>query len=214
MQNALKISKESTVPSEALGWMPKQEILIDWYSKTRKKKHIGTVKKFSIKIWIFWLCILIYFLLCLLSIWPCACLIEYVVDCPFKICSLVWMHLHEAVSYGKTGIFHMQHYRKQVKWSNGCHTVNIWFIYTSGPQTFVSCGPLQKTLIMTLGLCNITAKLPSEGLCLWHPENHSVAPKKGRGPHLRHSDLYFFWKWLTHTFSWGLHCPDTHCKRY
>jgi len=30
---------------------------------------------------------------------------------------------------------------------------------------------------VTLGLCNITAKLPREGLCSWHPENRSVAPK-------------------------------------
>jgi len=35
---------------------------------------------------------------------------------------------------------------------------------------------------MTLGLCNIMAKLPSEGLCSWSPDNHSVAPKEGWVP--------------------------------
>jgi len=35
---------------------------------------------------------------------------------------------------------------------------------------------------MTLGLCNITAMLPSKGFCTLAPENCSVAPKGGRGP--------------------------------
>jgi len=35
---------------------------------------------------------------------------------------------------------------------------------------------------VTLGLCNITAKLTSEGLCSGPPENRSVVPKEGRGP--------------------------------
>ena len=39
--------------------------------------------------------------------------------------------------------------------------------------------------IVTFGLCNITAKLPSKGLCSWPPDNRSVAPKGGRGPRLR-----------------------------
>jgi len=34
---------------------------------------------------------------------------------------------------------------------------------------------------VTLELCNITAKLPSEGLCSWPSENRSVAPKGSRG---------------------------------
>jgi len=38
---------------------------------------------------------------------------------------------------------------------------------------------------MTLELSNITAKLPSEGICLWLSENRSVAPKGGRGPRMR-----------------------------
>jgi len=38
---------------------------------------------------------------------------------------------------------------------------------------------------VTLGLCNITAKLPSEGLCSWITENRSVAPKGDRGPSLK-----------------------------
>jgi len=33
---------------------------------------------------------------------------------------------------------------------------------------------------VTLGLC--TAKLPSEGLCSWPPENRSVAAKGAEGP--------------------------------
>ena len=36
--------------------------------------------------------------------------------------------------------------------------------------------------IVTLGLCDITAKLPSEGLCSCTPENRSVAPKGGEDP--------------------------------
>jgi len=44
---------------------------------------------------------------------------------------------------------------------------------------------------MTLGLCNIIAKLPREGLCLWAPENRSMAPKGSRGPHLRNPASYF-----------------------
>jgi len=35
---------------------------------------------------------------------------------------------------------------------------------------------------VTLGLCNITAKLTSEGLCSWPPENRSVAPRRGERP--------------------------------
>jgi len=35
---------------------------------------------------------------------------------------------------------------------------------------------------VTLGLCNITAKLPSEGLCLSPPKNRSVASKGAEGP--------------------------------
>ena len=42
---------------------------------------------------------------------------------------------------------------------------------------------------MKLGLCNITAKLPGEGLCSCLPENRSVARKRGRGPRLRNPDL-------------------------
>jgi len=38
---------------------------------------------------------------------------------------------------------------------------------------------------VTLELCNITAKLPSESFCLWPPENRSVAPREDRGPRLR-----------------------------
>jgi len=42
---------------------------------------------------------------------------------------------------------------------------------------------------VTLGLCNITAKLPSEGLCSCPPENRSVDHKGGRGPRLRNPVL-------------------------
>jgi len=35
--------------------------------------------------------------------------------------------------------------------------------------------------IVTIELCNITAKLHSEGLCSWPPDNRSVAPKGGMG---------------------------------
>jgi len=34
---------------------------------------------------------------------------------------------------------------------------------------------------LTLGLCNITVKLPSKGRCSWGPENRSVAPKWAEG---------------------------------
>jgi len=44
---------------------------------------------------------------------------------------------------------------------------------------------------VTLGLCNITAKLPSENLRSWPPENRSVAPSGGRGPRLRDPGLGF-----------------------
>ena len=42
---------------------------------------------------------------------------------------------------------------------------------------------------MTLRLCNITAKLPSEGLRAWPPENRSVSPKGDRGTCLRKPGL-------------------------
>jgi len=35
---------------------------------------------------------------------------------------------------------------------------------------------------VTLGLCNITAKLPSEDLFSWPPENRSVVSKGGERP--------------------------------
>jgi len=35
---------------------------------------------------------------------------------------------------------------------------------------------------VTLGLCNIKAKLPSEGLCSWAPEDRSVAPMGAESP--------------------------------
>jgi len=71
------------------------------------------------------------------------------------------------------------------------------YVYTSVSQTFMSRVLLQKTLwrildsqyIVTHGLCNITAKQPSEGRCSWRLENHSVAPKGGRGPRLRNPGL-------------------------
>jgi len=44
----------------------------------------------------------------------------------------------------------------------------------------------------TLRLCNITAKLPSERLCSWPPENRSVVPKGDRGPRLRNPGLVVF----------------------
>jgi len=34
---------------------------------------------------------------------------------------------------------------------------------------------------VALGLCNITVKLPSKGLCSWPPENRSVAPRGAKG---------------------------------
>jgi len=46
---------------------------------------------------------------------------------------------------------------------------------------------------VTLGLCNITAKLPSEGHCSWPPENRSVAHKEGRGPRLRNPGIEYQW---------------------
>jgi len=42
---------------------------------------------------------------------------------------------------------------------------------------------------VTLGLCNITAELPSEGLFSWPPDNRYVAPNGGRGPRLRNPVL-------------------------
>jgi len=42
---------------------------------------------------------------------------------------------------------------------------------------------------VTFRLCNITAKLPSEGICSWPPENRSLARKGGRGPRLRNPVL-------------------------
>jgi len=42
---------------------------------------------------------------------------------------------------------------------------------------------------MTLGLCNISAKLPSEDLCLWLPKNRSVVPNAGQGLRLRNPVL-------------------------
>jgi len=58
----------------------------------------------------------------------------------------------------------------------------------------MSRGPLlsltgECLYIVTLGLCNITAKLPSEDLCSGTPENRSVAPKGDRGPRLRNPGL-------------------------
>jgi len=35
---------------------------------------------------------------------------------------------------------------------------------------------------VTLELSNITAKLPSEGLCSWSPENRSVVPREAEDP--------------------------------
>jgi len=54
-------------------------------------------------------------------------------------------------------------------------------------------GLLQRTLantlyIVTLELCNIKTKLPSESLCSWPPENRSVASKGVRGPRLRNPE--------------------------
>ena len=63
---------------------------------------------------------------------------------------------------------------------------SLVMVQPSGSQTFMNRGPLlsltseylNDTLnIVTLGLWKITAKLPSEGLCSWPPENHSVAPR-------------------------------------
>jgi len=58
----------------------------------------------------------------------------------------------------------------------------------SGSQTFMSRGPLQKTLniygpcssikIPSFGVCS----WPLLGLCTWFPENSSVAPKRNEGP--------------------------------
>jgi len=48
-------------------------------------------------------------------------------------------------------------------------------------------GLLQRTLantlyIVALELCNIKAKLPSESLSSWPPENHYMAPREAEGP--------------------------------
>jgi len=67
--------------------------------------------------------------------------------------------------------------------------------WNSASQTFMSRGPLQKTL-NTCGPCS-SMKIPSFGLCLLPllglcprlRENSSVPPKVGRGPSLRNPDL-------------------------
>jgi len=41
----------------------------------------------------------------------------------------------------------------------------------------------------SIGFCNITAEVVSEGLYSWPPENPCVAPKGGRVPQLRNPDL-------------------------
>jgi len=41
---------------------------------------------------------------------------------------------------------------------------------------------------VTLELCNITEKLPSEGLCSWPLQNRSMNPKEGRRPCLKNLD--------------------------
>ena len=68
---------------------------------------------------------------------------------------------------------------------------------------------------MTLGLCNITAKLPSEDLCSWPPENRSVAPNRGRGPRLRNSALDFLYvETISHPLrSIGKHIQQSEFKK-
>jgi len=66
-------------------------------------------------------------------------------------------------------------------------------VYISGSQTFMSRRLLKfnwriLNISWHLGYA-ITAKLPSEGLCSWPPENSSVALNGGRGLGLRNPCL-------------------------
>jgi len=74
-------------------------------------------------------------------------------------------------------------------------------LWSSGSETFMSCGPLSKTLnasspllinkntYLCFGYCNIMAELSHKSLCLWPPEKRSVNSKGGRVSRLRNPCL-------------------------
>jgi len=76
--------------------------------------------------------------------------------------------------------------------------------------------------IVTLGLCNTMAKLPSKGLYSWPPKNCSVIPKEGWGPHLRNPGLDILSNdknkhlvvWLPYLFEYNTHSYITRTLKF
>jgi len=64
------------------------------------------------------------------------------------------------------------------------NSINQWFSNFHEPWSSSKFNRRILKCIVTLWLCNVTAKLLSEGLCPW-PQRTTSWPQGGRGPRLR-----------------------------